>query len=46
MAEEEGEDWLEGATIEAQADNLEIPGMSIPLDLEIPDDGGDEPLVS
>jgi hypothetical protein len=34
----EQEDWLAGATVEAEAASLEIPGMSIPLDLEIPDD--------
>ena len=34
----EDDDWLAGTTIEAQADGLPIPGMSIPLELEIPDD--------
>jgi hypothetical protein len=44
MAEQEG-DWLEGATIEARAENLEIPGQSIPLDIEIPDDENDTPVA-
>ncbi len=34
----EDDDWLAGTTIEARAENLEIPGMSIPLEIEIPDD--------
>jgi hypothetical protein len=34
----ENEDWLAGATVEAQAEGLQIPGMSIPLELDIPED--------
>lgn len=39
--------WL-GAVIEAQADNLDIPGGSLRLDLEIPEDehDGEPPAVA
>ena len=40
MADDDNDDWLDGAELEGEADQA-IPGSSMPLDIEIPDGEGD-----